>query len=355
MTLDEQKSQLFPLLQKAIELELSTIPPYLTALLSIRPDANRDAARLIRSVMMEEMLHMVLVANLASSLGGGVRLGEANIPSYPLRMTFEGKTFRDRNFDVDLAAFSPQSLATFLQIELPTALAMQKAQVLAFPSITISGLTIGEFYHQILRQLEAMCAAFPEQEVFSGDPCRQIDESFFWAANGRPIVITDLARARQALEVVIEQGEGGDGSVYVDDEHYFDQPDEVAHYFRFNEIAVGRYYRPGDRPRDEPSGPPLPVDYGAVLPIQRNAKSTDYAPGTPLAVLNDLFNRQYSLMLTQLEQAFNGSPFVLYDAIINAMHQMASLAQEMIGIPIDGGSGTHGAPSFEWVAPPTLD
>jgi hypothetical protein len=90
-----------------------------------------------------------------------------------------------------------------------------------------------------------------------------------------------------------------------------------------------------------------------VYPIKRNAKSTDYAPGSTLARLNDTFNRQYSLMLCQLEQAFNGNPSVLYDAIVNGMHGMTSVAHEMMGLPIDGDAGgAHGAPTFEWVASP---
>ena len=60
-TVDDAKE----LLQMAIELEFSTLPPYLYALYSIRPDANAVAADRIKAVAMEEMvLH---VPSLATS------------------------------------------------------------------------------------------------------------------------------------------------------------------------------------------------------------------------------------------------------------------------------------------------
>jgi Ferritin-like len=58
-------------LQWALELEHSTIPPYPCALYSIREDANREDAEVVRSVFVEEMLHMMLIANALNAVGGG--------------------------------------------------------------------------------------------------------------------------------------------------------------------------------------------------------------------------------------------------------------------------------------------
>ena len=52
MNVTEKKASLCTLLQTAFELEWSTIPPYLTALLSIKQQSNRVAANVIRSVML---------------------------------------------------------------------------------------------------------------------------------------------------------------------------------------------------------------------------------------------------------------------------------------------------------------
>ena len=84
---------------------MATLPPYLTALFSIKKGTNKESAILIRSIFIEEMLHMTLVGNLISSIGGKVKLGKDNIPQYPMTLEFEGKKFKDREFLVDLVLF----------------------------------------------------------------------------------------------------------------------------------------------------------------------------------------------------------------------------------------------------------
>jgi hypothetical protein len=336
MTLEQEKQTLYPLLQTALELELSTIPPYLVALLSIRKDANRGSANLIRSVMMEEMLHMVLVGNLMSSLGGTVRIGSKEAPRFPLKLAFEGKAFRSREFEVGLQRFSPDALDTFLKIEIPDSLLARGRQQAAAPALDIAGMTIGEFYEMLGKKLRKLCETYGEPQVFCGEPRKQVSEQYYWGSGGRPVVVSGLASAEQALETIVSQGEGSHDSIDDDDTLEFNQPDELAHYFRFNEIRCGRHYRTGDSPH------------------KANPKQSDYAPGSKLAELNANFNRQYSLMLTQIETALNGVPRLLYDAISNGMHALTSIALEMMTLPIDSMVGNlHGAPSFEWVEPPT--
>lgn len=352
MTLTQEKQTLYPLLQTALELELSTIPPYLTALLSIKRESNRICANLIRSVMMEEMLHMLLVGNVMSSLGGKVRLASEQIPRYPLRLAFNGKAFKFREFDVNLERFSRAAIQTFLKIEIPDSLLSRRRTRAATPELDIPGITIGDFYEGLIAKLGALCDDYGEPAVFSGDPSHQIGEQYYWAGGGKPVVVTGLASATEALRTIVSQGEGGRDTIDDDDAHYFDQPEEVAHYFRFNEVAAGRRYRRGDRPHDPPSGDPIDVDYEAVHPIKLNPRQSDYAAGSTLALLNEAFNRQYSLMLTQIETAMNGTPAVLYNAIVSGMHGMTPIALEMMTVPIDDTPGSPcGAPSFEWVAP----
>ena len=57
----------------AIQVELTTVPPYLYALYSIE-DQTSEAARLIKSVVAEEMLHAALVANLLVASRRATRL-----------------------------------------------------------------------------------------------------------------------------------------------------------------------------------------------------------------------------------------------------------------------------------------
>ena len=71
-------------LQWAIELEHSTLPPYLTALYSIKDGTNQEAVEVIHSVFIEEMLHLTLAANILNAVGGAPNLDYPGImPSYP--------------------------------------------------------------------------------------------------------------------------------------------------------------------------------------------------------------------------------------------------------------------------------
>src|SRR6478672_6484479 len=92
-------------LQWAIELEHSTIPPYLTAFYSLHEGHNREAAAVILSVAIEEMLHMTLAANVLNAIGGQPLLdGTDFIPQYPTYMTHSNNAFL-----VHLAPFSPDT------------------------------------------------------------------------------------------------------------------------------------------------------------------------------------------------------------------------------------------------------
>jgi len=352
MNLRQQKEDLLNLLQKAVELELATIPPYMTALLSIKPGTNRAAADIIRSVMMEEMLHLALVGNLMNSLGGAVRLEKDNIPSYPLQLEFEGKPFKDRKFEVHLAPYSRETIETFIKIELPAGLAPLEIELEAIEEIAVPALTIGDFYRRIVQSLEEMCTLYSESEVFVGNRATQVGPQFFWGASGRPIIVSNLNDAKAAIDIVVRQGEGADLSNASGETPYFSKPENYAHYFRFKEIVANRKYQINDSPYGPPQGESLNVDFEAVYPIVTDPAWRQYQPGSVIAHLDSSYNRQYSTMLKQIELAFNGSPDLLYEAITNGMHGLTSIALEMMHTPVSADCGKTGAPSYEWVELP---
>lgn len=348
-TTEEKRKYLQELLQLAVELEFATIPPYLTAALSIKPNANRSSFEIIHSIYMEEMLHMVLAANTLNAIGGTVKLGPKNIPSYPLKMTFEESAFKDREFDIDLEKFCKNSIETFLKIEMPDNWEEDKSFLKA-EGVDIPGYTIGEFYNLIIDELKNLCEAIGEENVFIGDPTHQIGEDFYWSSGGKPIAVTCLNQAEEALDIIIEQGEGAPGKPLSDGDHsFFGQEEEVPHFYRFNEIYWGRKYKKGDNPR-KPTGEELPIDWEAVYPIKKNCKSTDFEESPLLASLNTQFNQHFTLMLQGIEKALNGNPKSLYPAIMNDMHGMAKIGYQMVQIPIhDDPESEHGAPTYEWI------
>jgi Ferritin-like len=102
-------------LQWAIELEHFTLPPYLCALYSLDAGRNPEVTEVVGSVLVEEMLHMTLAANLLNAVGGRPRLDTPQmLPGYP-RCLPHG----DRSFEVPLLRFGPEALDVFLKIERP--------------------------------------------------------------------------------------------------------------------------------------------------------------------------------------------------------------------------------------------
>src|SRR5579871_5515297 len=75
-------------LQTAMQVELSTIPPYLCALYSIKEGTNQESARIIQSVVMEEMLHLVMVANIINALGFNPQIDGSIVKPYPTTLPF---------------------------------------------------------------------------------------------------------------------------------------------------------------------------------------------------------------------------------------------------------------------------
>src|ERR1700692_3696635 len=72
------------LLQSAIKLETSTIPPYFCAYFTLKPGTNQEVAEVIRSVVKEEMLHMSIAANILIAIRGAPVINHPSfIPTYP--------------------------------------------------------------------------------------------------------------------------------------------------------------------------------------------------------------------------------------------------------------------------------
>ena len=109
------REQLHDYLHAAMQLEHATIPPYLTALYSIRPGTNADAFHVLRVTVVEEMLHLTLAANILNAVGGTPDLTKPDfVPTYPAHLP-DGET----DFEVSRRCFSREALETFLSIERP--------------------------------------------------------------------------------------------------------------------------------------------------------------------------------------------------------------------------------------------
>jgi CDGSH-type Zn-finger protein len=326
-------------LQWAIELEHATLPPYLCALYSIEEGHNEEAAAVVHSVFMEEMLHLTLAANILNAVGGSPQLDTPSIlPVFPTYLPHS-----DRAFQVPLQKFSKEAIETFLLIERP-------AEHSALPEDN-KFETIGQFYEAIEVALSHLSDSFGEQALFCGDPGRQVTDALYYGGSGKILGVRDLASALAALGEIVEQGEGlqhqevWDG----DREMFHPEREEVAHYFRFMEIQGGRRYAPGDTPQTGPTGEPLEVNWNAVHNMRPNPRGADYAAGSEIRAQLEAFNHAYSDVLHLLEETFNGSPALLAVAT-GEMYGLKAEAIELMKLPSGDGETTVG-PSFEYVPP----
>jgi hypothetical protein len=269
-TIDDLRSHI----ALATRVELSTIPPYLYAMYSIE-DQQSEAARLIASVVVEEMLHVGLTTNLLLAVGGEPSFGYEVIPSYP--------GFLDHHKPellLELKGCTPELIeSTFMEIEKPKAPG-------AIPEDD-DFETLGQFYGA----LEAAMDDLSEGADLFGhhQPERQMaDRSWYGPVlfdaddSGGLMLIHDRPSADEALEVIIHQGEGVSDLRWADPAHQ-----ELTHYHKFRQIADGT----------------TPI--GSTWPVLDNPRTANL-PGT-LRGVSDLFNALYGLVFVTMDGLFSGS------------------------------------------------
>ncbi len=326
-------------LQWAIEIEHGTLPPYLCALYSIKQGHNAEAAEVVHSVFMEEMLHLTMAANILNAVGGSPVLDSASLlPTFPTYLPHS-----NRAFEVPLSKFSPEAVEIFMKIERP-------GEHDGLPEDN-DFETIGQFYEAIEVALQHLADEVGEEALFCGDPARQVTDELYYGGSGRIVTVVDLESALAALGEIVEQGEGLQHQEVWDGDRDMFHPDreEVAHYFRFHEIHSGRRYAPGDTPQSGPTGEPFVVDWDAVHDMRPNPRTADYPEGSEIRAQMDEFNHAYSGVLHLLDECFNGSPRLLAVAT-GAMYGLKEQAIELMELPSGDGRTTVG-PSFEYVPP----
>jgi Ferritin-like len=328
-------------LQAAIQLEHSTMPPYLYALYSLDPGRNAVVAQILRSVVKEEMAHLALAANILSALGGSPVLDDpALLPRYPSQLP--GTV--EHGLVVGLGPFSIGLVRdTFLAIEqpehplefagedpggqtdgtdvLPTADGADGA-----------GLTIGQFYRRIAAAIEAL-----GDGAFAPGPRNQVTSGLLPDV----IAVTNVATARQAIGTIVSQGEGTSST-----------PAEVvgtdmAHYYRFLEVVHGRRLVPdlSLRGRYAWGAGTITFDPAGVYPVPHDPRTAGYPAGSPARRACAAFNYSYTCLLKTLHTAFNGDGGQ-FAAAVGLMMSLQEQAMDMMTGVTTG--GIPAGPSFEW-------
>ena len=350
-------SELKRMLAAAIQLEHVTIPPYMTALYSIHPETNIEAVEIIRAVLVEEMLHMTLAANLLNSIGGHPNLlDDKFVVNYPAKLP-DGEKY----VTVSIAKFDPSNLNVFLQIERPSDTNFENhdsslpkgcfkknnviSGALASTFMEIEGkkhyfYTIGDFYEAILDAMKVLEAQALKngESIFIKNSRSQINSKYFYSGGGKIIKVTGLDTAIKAIRLIQEQGEGYDKGI-------FDKDGEISHYYRFDQLKKKRFYHSDDEP-GKPTGKTIKIDWNAVYNMIPNPKVAMFDSSSELCTAAKSFNAHYRKILVLINRAYNGQQHLLLDAIPH-MFRLKEYAVSLMRNPIHRKHSYFGGPTFE--------
>jgi hypothetical protein len=211
-----EKSDLHRHLQHALDLEIWTIPLYLTALYSIKDlpqnkhEEFPEAAKLIFSVVIQEMLHVEIIANLSNALGYP--------PKFKLPVYEESKGIPFihppyhllpddlKGYEVKPQGLNKESLKLFCVIELP-----HTRKEIVWENA--SGYnSIAELYEALKCGVAALW-----NTCFVGETNNRKQKNNFkeyhnshGKQHGFSIKINSLEEALKGIEAIVEQGEGAD-------------------------------------------------------------------------------------------------------------------------------------------------
>lgn len=342
--LTDRRLRLIKNLGTALKLEHGTIPPYLYALYSIKDPwkENIESSKVLLSVAKEEMLHMVLVANLLNAIQNTAIDSSVHSQLYLDKPDFmmdypDFLPIGDNSFKVGLLPFSEEAIETFLKIERPA-----EADE---PAINEKYQTIGQFYAAIKQEFEEICEDFSEDEVFIGDLKRQVTPEYYYSGGGEVIVVNDLKSAKLAIKTIVDEGEGFSGSIFSGDNETFGEVKDLAHYFKFNQILVGRYYTSGGKSDSTPQGGKFHRSFGqdSVYPSRHNPIAK-----YDLDILEKVkeCDKTYWDILRACQNAFNGEKEKLKVAVY-LMHELRNKMVGVMRIPVPG-KNYNASPTFKY-------
>jgi hypothetical protein len=281
------------------------------------------------------MLHLTLACNILNAIKGTPQIADpAFVPKYPdhLPMGVESSLI------VHLKRYSRDLVENaFMKIEEPEVPIYIPVKALAFAPAEIR--TIGQFYAAIRTEIMRQ-----GDRIFVGDRGRQVKGVL------GAIEVTDVTSAVAAIDTIVHQGEGtptspiGMGSV-------------VAHYYRFQELAKGMKIVPDAlSPVGFSFDPQQPIsidDSSDVIQMVDDPELLKFEPADAKASqLADACDVAYSDLLRILQDAFNGQPARITDAIGQMTPVLESAIEEVLAVQLTAGvdAGKFAGPRFKFVA-----
>jgi hypothetical protein len=332
---NRNKTHLIEMLRCATKLEHATLPPYLTAMWSIK-NQKHPAYKILRSIVYEEMCHMGTACNILTTIGEIPSLSDKDfIPIYPTRLPcgIVPKVIPPNvlQWKVGLSRLTPAVVSdVFMIIEYPEKGPVQTIEF-AGKKPTRRFHTIGEFYDAIAETLAFLVKA--GRVHITGQ--KQLSEPFVGHDENHQNVlkpITTLDEALTAIEHIKEQGEGTPSTP--------DAPlfgGELAHYYKFKQIQVGRLFAQVADGSWTLSGSFF--DFPEVWPMADVPAAGYDTPPAPVAALLTKFKQDYDHLLLSLQSAWKKGGDAGGQDDLNAaedtMRGLRGTATSLMGIAID--------------------
>ena len=212
-------------LQTAMDLECATLPLYLSSMFSLEVQ-NYTAYNQIRSVAMEEMVHMAIAGNMLAALGG-----RPSVAGFATRYPTVGLPGGvEPDLRVGLAPLSGLQLERFMRLEMPATLLREVVDE-TYP-------TIAAFYGAIGDAIQGNAAAV-RSAVAAGGSANQVGDDIGFTTISATSGTDVIEQLLSGVEEILHQGEGSSAtSIFAGDE----SENELSHYGKFAELYYGAQY-----------------------------------------------------------------------------------------------------------------
>jgi Ferritin-like len=312
----ENRAQLVYLLTEAAEIEHNVLCCYLFTQFSMKQDPSEGLTEaqfarveewrgVLRRIVVQEMLHLACACNLLTAVGGAPQLRRPNLPTNP-RAYPAGFELRLMPFFLERPEYVDARAARSYRESLIPAGSLSEAF-----TRERDYATLGELYRGIEDGLKYLAQKLGEDGLFIGRVASQTASPFIHLPGLSPV--HDLTSALEALNVIIEQGEGASSET------------EDSHYRRFAKMREQYSELLAADPAFQPGRPVLTSPY-AMLPTDLPATAEVNVIDDRLSVdMCGLFDGCYELMVQIL-----GRLFVHAEESEEELQALADIAIEMM-------------------------
>lgn len=296
-------------LQIAAQIELFTLPPYLYALWSIKKP-NDFAAIAIRSILIEEMLHLGLVCNMLKAIGTTPDLTSIDrFPQFPDNLP--GNV--NPELIVNLSPFSKKTLNVFMEIEKPDFDPVATKE-LFFENQDDEYASIGELYNSIENAFKNIKPEFELTGQITGPKA--------------PFAISSLEQIEKAIQIIKDQGEGSSSSPIDSTEG------DLAHYYKFAELYFERKLIQNEQKEWKYEGDRIKMpEIENVHDVPLNGFERKGLSIDTITKL-DQFNIIYTEVIDEIESAWRNGQYPLFMQALEKMFSLESLGRSLMKINV---------------------